>query len=61
MIITTTINTTLEINKLEGDDLICDKCGSKLVEIGVKSRKEILKYIPGKLIVEEHVMYSERL
>ena len=48
-------------HKLEGDDLICDKCGSKLVEIGVKSRKEILKYIPAKLIVEEHVMYSERL
>ena len=48
-------------HKLEGDDLICDKCGSKLVEIGVKSRKEILKYVPGKLIVEEHVMYSERL
>ena len=45
-------------HKLEGDDLICDKCGSKLVEIGVKSRKEILKYIPAKLIVEEHVMYS---
>ena len=43
---------------LEGDDLICDKCGSKLVEIGVKSRKEILKYIPAKLIVEEHVVYS---
>lgn len=48
-------------HKLEGDDLICDKCGSKLVEIGVKSRKEILKYIPAKLIVEEHVVYSERL
>ena len=45
-------------HKLEGDDLICDKCGSKLVEIGVKSRKEILKYIPAKLIVEEHVVYS---
>lgn len=29
-----------------------------LVEIGVKSRKEIIKYIPAKLIVEEHVIYS---
>ena len=32
-------------HKLEGDDLICDKCGSKLVEIGVKSRKEKLEPI----------------
>ena len=45
-------------HKLEGEDLKCKKCGSELVEIGVKSKKEILKYIPAKLIVEEHIMYS---
>ena len=45
-------------HKLEGEDLKCKKCGSTLVEIGIKSKKEVLKYIPAKLIVEEHVMYS---
>ena len=45
-------------HKLEGKDLKCKKCGSDLVEIGIKSKKEILKYIPAKLIVEEHIMYS---
>ena len=45
-------------HKLEGEDLKCKKCGSDLVEIGIKSKKEILKYIPAKLIVEEHIMYS---
>lgn len=45
-------------HKLEGENLKCKKCGSTLVEIGIKSKKEILKYIPAKLIVEEHVMYS---
>ena len=44
--------------KLKGEDLKCKKCGSDLVEIGIKSKKEILKYIPAKLIVEEHIMYS---
>jgi transposase len=45
-------------HKLEGDDLKCKTCGYDLVEIGVKSKKEIIKYIPAKLIVEEHIMYS---
>nr|MCR4943472.1 IS66 family transposase [Clostridium sp.] len=45
-------------HKLEGEDLKCKKCGSTLVEIEIKSKKEVLKYIPAKLIVEEHVMYS---
>lgn len=45
-------------HKLEGEDLKCKKCGNTLVEIGIKSKKEVLKYIPAKLIVEEHVMYS---
>lgn len=45
-------------HKLEGDDLNCKDCGEQLTEIGVKSKKEIIKYIPAKLIVEEHIMYS---
>ncbi|WP_119866352.1 IS66 family transposase [Clostridium isatidis] len=45
-------------HKLEGADLNCKECGEQLVEIGVKSKKEIIKYIPAKLIVEEHVIYS---
>ena len=45
-------------HKLGVEDLNCKECGEKLVEIGVKSRKEIIKYIPAKLIVEEHVIYS---
>lgn len=45
-------------HKLEGEDLNCKECGSELVEIGVKSRKEVIKYVPAKLVVEEHVIYS---
>lgn len=45
-------------HKLEGDDLNCKDCGNPLTEIGVKSRKEIIRYIPAKLVVEEHVIYS---
>lgn len=48
-------------HKLDAEDLNCKKCCNELielVEIGVKSRKEIIKYIPAKLIVEEHVIYS---
>lgn len=45
-------------HKLEGEDLNCKECGKELVEIGIKSKKEIIKYVPAKLIVEEHVIYS---
>lgn len=45
-------------HKLEGNDLNCNVCGEPLTEIGVKSRKEIIRYIPAKLVVEEHVIYS---
>ena len=45
-------------HKLEGDDLICKDCGELLTEIGVKSTKEIIKLIPAKLVVEEHIIYS---
>ncbi|GFR36608.1 IS66 family transposase [Thermobrachium celere] len=45
-------------HKLEDEDLKCKECGEELIEIGVKSRKEIIKYVPAKLIVEEHIIYS---
>lgn len=45
-------------HRLEGDDLICKECNEELVEIGVRSVKEIIKYIPAKLIREEHITYS---
>lgn len=45
-------------HKLEDDDLNCKECGKELAPIGIKSKKEIIKYIPAKLVVEEHVIYS---
>ena len=45
-------------HKLQGEDLKCKECGEELTPMGVKSRKEIIKYVPAKLIVEEHVVYS---
>jgi transposase len=45
-------------HKLEYDEAICDKCGNPLVIIGKKSNKEVVKYIPAKLYIEEHVTYS---
>lgn len=44
-------------HKLEEDKLICDKCNENLVIIGTKS-KEILKYKPAELCIEEHITYS---
>ncbi|SHH42155.1 IS66 family transposase [Clostridium grantii] len=53
-------NTKLLISKVELMEEAIDKKNKQLssVEIGVKSTKEIIKYIPAKLIVEEHVIYS---
>lgn len=45
-------------HKLEGDELNCKECCEELTPIGVKSRKEIIRYVPARLIVEEHVIYS---
>ena len=45
-------------HKLEGEELTCKECGEQLTPMGVKSRKEIIKYVPAKLIIEEHVVYS---
>ncbi|MHC1684231.1 MAG: IS66 family transposase [Clostridiaceae bacterium] len=44
-------------HKLEEDKLICEICGDALVVIGRKS-KEILKYKPAELYIEEHITYS---
>ncbi|HEY5562388.1 MAG TPA: IS66 family transposase [Clostridiaceae bacterium] len=44
-------------HKLDKDKANCDKCNSKLVVIGTKS-KELLKYKPAELYIEEHITYS---
>lgn len=44
-------------HKLEENEAICSKCNNSLVVIGRKS-KEVLKYIPAKLYIEEHITYS---
>jgi transposase len=44
-------------HKLDENEANCDKCNSPLVVIGTKS-KEILKYKPAELYIEEHITYS---
>ena len=44
-------------HKLDEDKANCDKCNSTLVVIGTKS-KELLKYKPAELYIEEHITYS---
>lgn len=44
-------------HKLEEDQAICDQCHGPLVPIGTKT-KEVLKYVPAKLYIEEHITYS---
>lgn len=44
-------------HKLEDKEAICDKCKTQFNVIGSKS-KEILKYVPAKLYIEEHVTYT---
>ncbi|MBU3090180.1 IS66 family transposase [Clostridium gasigenes] len=44
-------------HKLEETDAVCNKCDSPLVAIGSKS-KDVLKYIPAKLYIEELITYS---
>ncbi|WP_346916264.1 IS66 family transposase [Clostridium sp.] len=44
-------------HKLDDIKAFCNKCNSPLEIIGHKS-KEVLKYIPAKLYIEEHVTYS---
>lgn len=44
-------------HKLDEDKLICDICNAQLTVIGTKS-KEILRYKPAELYIEEHITYS---
>lgn len=44
-------------HKLDESEAICDKCGNDLVIIGKKS-KEILKFKPAELYIEEHISYT---
>jgi len=44
-------------HKLDESEQSCKDCSNDLVVIGTKS-KEVLKYIPAKLYVEEHITYS---
>ncbi|NKF08856.1 IS66 family transposase zinc-finger binding domain-containing protein [Clostridium gasigenes] len=52
------LETVIIEHKLEGEDLKCNDCDEELTEIGVKSEKIIIKYVPAKLIAEKHIMYS---
>jgi transposase len=45
-------------HKLGEEKMYCDKCNAKLSVIGSKTTKEILKYKPAELYIEEHVIYS---
>ncbi|EHK2407005.1 IS66 family transposase zinc-finger binding domain-containing protein [Clostridium perfringens] len=44
-------------HKLTANEMTCIKCNKELTIIGSKS-KEILKYIPAKLYIEENITYS---
>ena len=44
-------------HKLDDAEAVCNKCGHQLTVIGTKS-KEILKYRPAELYIEEHVTYT---
>jgi transposase len=44
-------------HKLEPAEQLCHSCNGELVALGKKT-KEILKYEPAKLLIEEHVTYS---
>ncbi|NRZ28026.1 transposase [Clostridium beijerinckii] len=44
-------------HKINDSEAVCDKCGNNLVVIGKKS-KEILKYKPAELYIEEHISYT---
>ena len=45
-------------HKLSEEEAICKECGSVLEIIGVNSKKQILKFVPARLYVEEHITYS---
>ena len=43
---------------LSDEEAICKKCGLPLEIIGINSKKQILRYVPTRLYVEEHITYS---
>ena len=45
-------------HKLSEEEAICKECGSPLEIIGVNSTKQVLKFVPARLYVEEHITYS---
>ncbi|MBU5487918.1 IS66 family transposase, partial [Clostridium sp. MSJ-8] len=45
-------------HKLSEEEAICKECGSPLEIIGVNSTKQVLKFDPARLYVEEHITYS---
>lgn len=52
------LNRVVIEHKLDENKMYCDKCNNKLVVIGSKTTKEILKYKPAELYIEEHIIYS---
>jgi len=44
-------------HKFEDNEAICNKCKTSLTVISSRS-KEILKYVPAKLYIEEHIAYT---
>jgi transposase len=52
------LNRVVIEHKLDEDKMYCDKCNSKLIAIGSKTTKEVLKYKPAELYIEEHIIYS---
>ena len=51
------LNRVVIEHKLNDSEAVCDKCGNQLSIIGSKS-KEILKYRPAELYIEEHITYA---
>jgi transposase len=56
-IIPDNIPVEVEEHRLEGKDLICEVCGSRMTEIG-KTVKQSLKIIPEQVIIHEDWYYS---
>ena len=52
------LNRVIIEHKLDEEDMYCYKCNSKLIVIGSKATKEVLKYKPAELYIEEHIIYS---
>ena len=51
------VATELVEHRLEGENLVCPKCGDTMTEIG-KEVVKTLKIIPAKVVVEEHHYFT---